>query len=170
MKVIGPFSPPHHSSFLLGACASHPYHPHVWGEWSFFSDKANSCNIEALLSAGDLVLVWLCFNSWSLLSDFLKRHYLFLTCSILCLLDLWNFSLVPGFETVTLFFFNPGMCSSACVFIFYAACYISHLQVTRMTGLFVSFGKKHQYDLHVAGEEWGLALENWASVTRGCER
>lgn len=104
MKVIGPFSPPHHSSFLLGACASHPYHPHVWGEWSFFSDKANSCNIEALLSAGDLVLVWLCFNSWSLLSDFLKRHYLFLTCSILCLLDLWNFSLVPGFETVTLFF------------------------------------------------------------------
>lgn len=30
-----------------------------------------------------------------------------------------------------------------------------------MTGHFVSFGQRHQHDLHVTGEEWCSALEGW---------
>lgn len=39
-----------------------------------------------------------------------------------------------------------------------------------MTGHFVSFGEKHQHDLHVAGEERDLALEKFRSVPSGCQR
>lgn len=46
--------------------------------------------------------------------------------------------------------------------IFCVACSISHLQVTWMTGHFVSFREKH-----VAGEEWDLALEGWGECMEG---
>lgn len=53
---------------------------------------------------------------------------------------------------------------------FCAACYTSHLQVTWLTGHFVSFGEKYQHDLHGAGEEWGLAPEKLRSVPRVYQR
>lgn len=53
-------------------------------------------NNEAV-SAGHPVLAL-----WTLLLEFLfKTHCLFLTSGTLCLLDLWNISLVPGFEPMT---------------------------------------------------------------------
>lgn len=36
-----------------------------------------------------------------------------------------------------------------------------------MTGHFVSFGQRHQHDLRVTGEEWGLALEGWGECMEG---
>lgn len=53
--------------------------------------------------------------------------------------------------------------------IFCGACDISHLQVTCMIEHFVSFGEKQQHDLHVAGENWGLAPENWGQGLEGTE-
>ena len=107
----------------------------------------------------------LCFNSSSSLD-------------LLFVLDLWGFMLTWPVE----FVFSPWFWTNdsvvliqVCVLqpvsvIFCAACYISHLQVTWMTEHFVSFGEKHQQDLHVAGGGWGLAPETWGSAPGGYQR
>lgn len=104
----------------------------------------------------------LCFNSSSSLD-------------LLFVLHLWSFMLTWPVE----FFFSPWFWTNdsvvliqLCVLqpvsvIVCAACYISHLQVAWMTEHFVSFGEKHQHDLHVAGGGWGLAPEHWVSAVPG---